>query len=151
MASDKTDAPKKGGLAMKLDRALSTGDAVKRRADQAAAKVREAGPPSPNPMTNLMIADIVLRGGGRFLRHLVEANLLKSKYPPEKARSIIAGRGMMQTLLGTAVARVATRSVPGAIVVGGGLLVKAIYDRRKGEEAKARGEKAVNRRAARGE
>jgi hypothetical protein len=34
--------------------------------------------------------------------------------------------------------RVATRSVPGAILVGGGLLAKALQDRRKARKARQR-------------
>jgi len=145
---------KEGGLGIKLDRQLDrvrgASNSVKSKASRAAASVREAPPPSPNPMTNLLIADIALRGGGRILRHLVEANVLKSKYSPDKARSIIKGRGMAQTLIGTAIARVATRSIPGALIVGGGLLVKALIDRKMGEESRQKGEQAVDRRAAKG-
>lgn len=38
---------------------------------------------------------------------------------------------LAQTLVQGAILRVATRSVPGAILVGGGLLAKALHDRRK--------------------
>ena len=57
----------------------------------AAAKETAARAPglSPNPMTNLLIADIALRGGGRLLRHAVETTLLGTKYPTEKARNIV--------------------------------------------------------------
>ena len=103
----------------------------------AAAKDTIAKTPglSPNPMTNLLIADIALRGGGRLLRHAVETTLLGTKYPTDKARNIVKGRSMTQTLIGTAIARVATRSVPGALLIGGGMLAKALYDRRKGTKA----------------
>jgi hypothetical protein len=138
----------KRGLVSKLPKPSEAREAVKRTADKAAETVKKAPPPSPNPMTNLLIADLVLRGGGRLLRHLVETNVLKAKYSSGKARKIVQGRGMMQTLVSTAVARVATRSVPGAILVGGGLLAKALYDRSKGEDAKAEGEQAVERQAA---
>lgn len=105
---------------------------------------------SPNPMTNILIADIALRGGGRLLRHAVERGVLGVKYSPEKAQKIVKGRSMAQTLIGTAIARVATRSVPGAILVGGGLLAKALYDRRKdAQAARAEGEAEVAEQASR--
>lgn len=134
-------------LGSQLERVADVGNAVRRKAKNGA---KEVAPPSPNPMTNLIIADLVLRGGGRLLRHLVERNVLKAKYPSDTAKSIVSGRGMAQTLIGTAVARVATRSVPGAILVGGGLLAKTLYDRRKGTEAKEKGKQAVARRVAKG-
>ncbi len=35
------------------------------------------------------------------------------------------------------------RSVPGAILVGGGLLAKTLYDRRKGKAAERKGEAKI--------
>lgn len=117
-------------------------------AKEAAAKAESA---SPNPMTNLVLADVVLRGGGRLLRHVVERTLLQAKYTPGKAKAIVKGRSMTQTLVGTALARVATRSVPGALVVGGGLLAKTLYDKRRGKAAaRAEGKAAVDKQAEKG-
>ena len=122
------------------------GKAVTTTAKKAEAALEKG--PSPNPMTNLIIADIALRGGGRLLRHVVERSLLGLKYSPDKARNIVKGRGMAQTLIGTAVARVATRSVPGALLIGGGLLAKTLYDRsRKRGEVEAEGAKEVEDQA----
>ena len=106
--------------------------------------------PSPNPMTNLILADIALRTGGALLRRGVEKGLIGSKLGSKKAGRLIKGRSMMQTLVGTAIARVATRSVPGAIVVGGGLLAKTLYDRRRSRKAEAAGEVAVEEQVERG-
>jgi hypothetical protein len=122
--------------------AAKAGDAVKARA----GAVKDAEGPSPNPMTNIIITDIVLRGGGRLLRNTVEKGLLGVKYAPEKASSLVKGRGMASTLIATAVARIATRSVPGALLVGGGLLAKTLYDRRKGHAAREEGKAQVEKR-----
>ena len=105
--------------------------ATKRTVAKAQAAIKDAKGLSPNPMTSLIVADIALRGGGRLLRYVVERALLGVKHSPDKAHKTLKGRGMAQTLVGTAAARVATRSVPGALLVGGGLLAKALYDRRK--------------------
>jgi hypothetical protein len=146
----------KGGLVARLGGLKPKGAASVRQglsagADRAKTVLDKAPAPSPNPMTNLVIADIALRGGGRLLRHLVETTVLKTKYESEKAKNIVKGRGMIQTLVGTAAARVATKSVPGAILVGGGLLAKALYDRQRGRQAAKEGQAAVNRQAAEGE
>jgi hypothetical protein len=119
------------------------GDAAKDAADKVPA-------PSPNPMTNLILADIALRTGGALLRRSVEKGLISSKLGSKKAGRVIKGRSMMQTLVGTAIARVATRSVPGAIVVGGGLLAKTLYDRKRSRKAEASGEVAVEQQTERG-
>ena len=121
----------------------------------AASKVKEvaaqAEGPSPNPMTNLIIADLALRGGGQLLRHAVERTMLGTKFSPGQAKNIVGGRTMFQTLLGTAVARIAMRSVPGAILVGGGLLAKTLFDRRGDKRtARLKGQREIARQAQRG-
>ncbi len=128
---------------------------VARQARAAVGSVKTAAAktdgPSPNPMTNLLLADLALRGGGQLLRHVVERGLLGAKFGPGKAKNIIGGRSMFQTLLGTAVARIATRSVPGAILVGGGMLAKTLYDRREDKRvARSKGRKAIDAQAQRG-
>lgn len=140
----------KAGSAVKTT-ARKASTAAKTAADKAGTAIKETKGFSPNPMTNLIIADVALRGGGRLLRHVVERTLLGVKYPPDKARDIVKGRSMAQTLVGTAVARVATRSVPGALLVGGGLIAKALYDRsQKRSKAEAEGDSAVDKQARTG-
>ena len=125
---------------------------VAAKASDAAAAASDAGGPSSNPMTNVILADIALRGGGQLLRHAVERVVLGVKYSPDKAKNIIKGRSMGQTLVNTAIARLATRSVPGAIIVGGGLLAKTLYDHsRDRRAARAEGEAKVAEQAAKGE
>lgn len=141
---------------------MAAGGKVKARTVRASSRAGEVqGPgasgikpetrgPSPNPATNLVIADIALRGGGRLLRHLIERSLLSVKYPSDKAHRIIQGRTMKQTLIGTAAARIATRSVPGALIVGGLLVARALYDRRSSRaeaEAEAEGERDLQEQA----
>jgi hypothetical protein len=41
------------------------------------------------------------------------------------------GPGLLGAGLGIAATRIATRSIPGALLVGGALLAKTLYDRRK--------------------
>jgi hypothetical protein len=45
------------------------------------------------------------------------------------------GRGLLGAGLGVAATRIATRSIPGALLVGGALVAKTLYDRRKGRKA----------------
>jgi hypothetical protein len=124
---------------------------VKAAAVKAKTLAATSDGPSPNPMTNLLIADLALRGGGQLLRHVVERAVLGAKFSPAKAKNIVGGRTMFQTLLGTAVARIATRSVPGAIVVGGGLLAKTLFDRREDKRrARAKGQREITAQAKRG-
>lgn len=121
------------------------------KAKQELAEVAEQGGISPNPMTNLLITDLLLRGGGRLLKNVVERTVLGASFTPAKAKKIVKGRSMTQSLVGTALARIATRSVPGAIVVGGGVLAKALYERRRKGASAKKGEQEAAEQAAKGE
>ena len=80
----------------------------------------------------------------------MEKGLIASKMGSKKAGRLIEGRSMMQTLVGAGIARLATRSVPGAIVVGGGLLAKTLYDRKRSRRAEVAGEVAIKEQVERG-
>jgi hypothetical protein len=45
------------------------------------------------------------------------------------------GHGRLGAGLGIIATRIATRSLPGALLVGGALVAKAVYDRRKSKRA----------------
>lgn len=107
--------------------------------------------PSPNPRTNLLIADVALRGGTLLARRAVERGLLGSKYEPRKAKAILKGRTFGETLLHSAIARIAMRSVPGAIIVGGGIVAKTLYDRGRSFQARVQGEADLHQMAKDGE
>ena len=85
--------------------------------------------PSPNPATNLLLHDVLLRAGGRVLRNTLEKGLLSNRYGSQGAKKMVENRSVVQAMASYAVARLATRSVPGAILVGGGLLAKTLFDR----------------------
>ena len=53
-------------------------------------------------------------------------------------KKFIKGRNLGESLVRGAIFRLATRSVPGAILVGGGLLAKTLHDRRKSRKSRAR-------------
>ncbi|WP_240704679.1 hypothetical protein [Croceicoccus sediminis] len=102
---------------------------------------------SPNPMTNLIVTDIALRGVGRITRRLTEKALLRTRYSSEDAEKVVAGRSMAQTLVSVAIARVATRSIPGALIVGTGILGKTLWDRSMGKTgARIEGRKQMQER-----
>lgn len=84
---------------------------------------------SENPATNLLLAEIAMRAGSTVLRRVVERGLLKGRYGRDTAKDIIGNRSLKRTLATTAVSRFATRSVPGAVLVGTGLAAKLLFDR----------------------
>lgn len=116
-----------------------------------AAPPAEVHGPSPNAATNLAIADIALRGGSILMRRAIEQTFLGKKLGTRQAKKIINGRTLGETMLHGALARVALRSVPGAIVIGGALVVKTLYDRRKARDAQIQGEATLADMAKKGE
>ena len=105
--------------------------------------------PSPNPATNLLIADIVVRGASRLFRRKVEREVAKKSYVRKegedaKAESLVGGRSVLTTLGLYYVSKVATRSPVGLGVVASGLALKTLYDRGKARQrrlGKRRGKK----------
>lgn len=84
--------------------------------------------PSTNPETNLVLADIALRGVSTLIRRRLEQRLLGG-YGKREAKTILQNRGMGKSLASAALSRVATRSLPGAVMIGLGLLAKTLLDR----------------------
>lgn len=97
--------------------------------------------PSPNAATNLVIADIVMRGASSLMREGVERKIAQASHnsaddtdPPSP------GRGMMRTLALYGASRLATRSPLGLGLVVGALAVKTLYDIGKARETRQRDE-----------
>jgi len=89
--------------------------------------------------TNRILADILLRGGQKLLQMAVDQTVLKPRKTPEVAEAAKAApkkRGsVVGKFAGAAAIRIATKSVPGAIVIGGGLIAKTLYDRQKASKS----------------
>jgi hypothetical protein len=93
-----------------------------------------------------------MRTGGELVRMGVEAALLGRRYGSRKASKAAAGRTLKQTLVGAALGRIATRSVPGALLVSGGMLAKTLYDRTQDTpKAREKGEADIAKQASKGE
>jgi hypothetical protein len=115
------------------------------------AKRRQLRGLSPNPMTNLIITDVILRSVSRMTRRATEKQLLKTGYRDEAAEKVVKGRSLGRTLVSAALARTATKSLPGALAVGGGLLAKTIIDRAMGPKARIKGQRKVRERIRKAE
>lgn len=103
--------------------------------------------PSPDARTNFILADIVLRGVSAAVRRSIERRMLRG-YGRRKAKEIVQGRTFSETVFNTIIVKLAMRSVPGALLVGTGMLGKTLLDRSKSRaRAKADGEKALDKMA----
>lgn len=84
---------------------------------------------------NKLLAEIARKSGGKLLNAAID------KVLPTAAAAVEAGaapkkKSLIGGIAGAMAVRIATRSVPGAIVVGGSLLAKRLYDRRHARKAK---------------
>lgn len=95
----------------------------------------DEAPPVLSPVTSLIIGDMAMRAGQALLRRGVETGVLHGA--KAKGGRLIRGRTLRETLIGTALAQVARSSVPGAILVGGGIVAKALRDRRRASKMRA--------------
>jgi hypothetical protein len=113
---------------------------IRRRVRERAGK-----PPLPAadnlPPANLLLADVITRIGSYWLRDGVEKAFLKQRYDADTARDAVDNRSGMRALAAFGLAKFATRSLPGAVIVGTGILGKVLFDhskaRRKKQQAKA--------------
>lgn len=100
--------------------------------------------PAVNPAANLLLADIVMRTGSYVLRSFVERSLLKCSYDSKTARDIVKNQPTSQKLASFAIAKLASRSLPGAALVGTGLLARTLYARGKARRtARQQGDAAL--------
>ena len=88
-------------------------------------------------MANPLLARLIRQGGGALLDMAVRRAFPEPPAapapvaPPKKAP-------LPRRLAGAAATKIAMKSVPGAIVIGGALLAKKLYDRRHaGKDGKA--------------
>lgn len=116
---------------------LPSREEIRRRVRKRRGKDNVPGP-TENPATNLMLADVVMRMGSYMLRGGVEKAFLKKRYDDKTAKEIKNNRSLVSTLGSIAVAKFATRSIPGAAIVGTGILGKVLYDHSKSRRANKR-------------
>ncbi|BBC74330.1 conserved hypothetical protein [Altererythrobacter sp. B11] len=107
--------------------------------------------PSPNPATNILIADVAMRSAMIVFRRSVERALLRARYDPETAREIVDGKPRMRSLATAVVAREATKSKAGMLLVGGAMLAKVAFDRgRNRRNAERDGRRQLAKQALKG-
>ena len=112
--------------------------AVKKARDATPGEPQNMPGPTHNPATNLMMADIAIRAGSYVVRRAIEKGMLRGRYGKSTAKNIVKNKTLGQTLISFGLAKVATKNLPGAMIVGGGALAKTLYDRRqtkKGQRA----------------
>jgi len=86
--------------------------------------------PSPNPATNLIIAEIVLRSLSILARKEVEKRIAKATYrDEERAEKVLRGRTILSTLALYGAGRLAITSPLGLGLVATTLVGKTLYDR----------------------
>tara|TARA_B100000678_G_scaffold274279_1_gene265270 strand:- start:246 stop:650 length:405 start_codon:yes stop_codon:yes gene_type:complete len=117
---------------------------------QARARGEPVPGPSSNPATNLIMANAIVRTGAILLRRTVDKRMLRNRYGKDTADAAVANQGLVSTVASFLMAKMATRSSTGAIVVTSGMLAKTLYDRRQSRKAQAKGDAEILEDAAEG-
>ncbi len=126
------------------------GDKLEDAADRTPGRKNRVPGPSSNPSTNLIIHDIALRSAGRLSRMAVEKAILGRQYGTQFAKDAVENRSVVHTLAAYGVTKVATKSVPGALIVGAGLALKVLFDRSQSKrKARRNGNRALRKQAQR--
>lgn len=124
------------------------GHAIDKATTEISGKGDHVPGPSPNPSTNLIINDILLRSVGRLSRLTVEKAILGRQYSKQFAKDAVENRSLLHTLAAYGVTKVATRSVPGAVLVTAGLAAKTLFDRAQSKKsARREGDRALRKQA----
>ena len=87
-------------------------------------------PAARHPLLRLLLADVVVQNGSRLLRRKASQRLLNDPVADPEQTTPLPKR--LATL---AALRVATRSWPGAAIVGAGMLAHGLYKRGKARRA----------------
>lgn len=85
---------------------------------------------------NRLLSEIARKRGGQLLDAAIDKVLPGETLTTAKRKTLLGG------IAGAMAIRIATRSVPGAIVVGGAVLAKKLYDRRHAKRSPAKGKDA---------
>ncbi len=96
-----------------------------------ASKTTKPTTPTNRPRPGEMVIDIALHEGTQLARRAIHKQLSKVGVSSLDPATIEAGQSFSRQLIASAIARLASRSVPGTMVVGAGLLAKGLYERRR--------------------
>ncbi|MDG6078893.1 hypothetical protein E3U23_06765 [Erythrobacter litoralis] len=108
--------------------------AVQKARSKTPGKTAKMPGPTHNPATNLMMADVAIRAGSYVVRRAIEKGMLRGRYGKSTAKDIVKNKSLGATLMSFGLAKLATKNLPGAVIVGGGALAKTLYDRRQSKK-----------------
>ncbi|MBX9886090.1 MAG: hypothetical protein K2X68_14085 [Novosphingobium sp.] len=124
-----------------------SGPADKAPETPAAEPATESAPDRVGPVTRAILAGVAMRTGSTLLKRGADRGILGAAPEALKAAARAAGAAAVKTakprsfgarILTAAATRIATRSVPGAIIVGGAMLAKSLHNHRKNRKGPKR-------------
>ena len=97
------------------------------------------------PTIRQRLIDLALRRAGAAARQALDRRLARAGYSKRDVRKIVRREGRAKRVAAAAIARLATRSVPGALVVGGAVAAGALLKRRNAASEAGTPEKVDDR------
>ncbi len=96
-----------------------------------------------SPLIAAVLSDVVMKAGKRLLDQAIGATAPVADAAASKAAAALPkskrskAKGAIGVMASGAAMKLASRSIPGALLVGGGVIAKTLYDRRKLRKAAA--------------
>jgi hypothetical protein len=94
------------------------------------------------------LLDVALKESRRYAKRRLDLKLASSGYTKKDVQAAVKRGGALKWIAAAALTRLATRSLPGALMVGGAVIAKALFDRRKSAAGEAPAPEAVDDPAA---
>jgi hypothetical protein len=94
------------------------------------------------------LLDIALKESRRYAKRRFDRKLADAGYDEQHLNAAVKREGFVRWIAAAALARLAARSVPGALAVGGAVVAKALLDRRKSAAGAEAAPEAVDDPAA---
>lgn len=107
--------------------------------------VADTMPSSTQAAAMLIAANLAMKAGTQILRGAIERGVLRGRFGDNAAEKVLANKNIKGSRIASTAARVATRSKPGALVVGTGLAAKLLFDLSETRRKRLRGQSVDNR------
>ncbi|WP_114521690.1 hypothetical protein [Altererythrobacter sp. ZODW24] len=87
--------------------------------------------PEASTTTKLIVGGVLMRGSERIMRSALGRGLQRAKLDQQTLKDAGKKPGLLSKAVSFGAVRIATKSVPGAVLVGGGLIARTLVRRRR--------------------
>lgn len=97
--------------------------------EDSSARNSDDAPNATEAALTLIAANLAMKAGTSLLRGSIERTILRGRFGESAAERILKEKSVKGSGVASRAAKYATRSKPGAVVVGAGLVAKLLFDK----------------------